>query len=231
MKKRLIRVSPSIIAVDYKNDEVLKQALEDIEKSGANMVHVDVMDGKFVKNTTFDYKFVDKIKDMTSLMLDVHLMVENPSEELIEKYSDAGADIITVHYETCKNIEKTLKFIKSKNVVAGVAINPKTPALKLKDLLDANLIDIVLVMGVKPGACGQKFIPGSAEKVAEIREMNKKVFIEIDGGVNLKNAPILRKMGANILVSGNTVFTAKNMKKTIHSLKGKGLINRLKFCL
>ena len=231
MTKRLIRVSPSIIAVDYKDDEVLKHALEDIEKAGANMVHVDVMDGKFVKNTTFDYKFVDKIKDMTSLMLDVHLMVENPSEELIEKYADAGADIITVHYETCKNIEKTLKLIKSKNVVAGVAISPKTPALKLKDLLDANLIDVVLVMGVKPGACGQKFIPGSAEKVAEIREMNKKVFIEIDGGVNLKNAPILRKMGANILVSGSTVFTAKNMKKTIHSLKGKGLINKLKFCL
>ncbi|MBR2391645.1 MAG: ribulose-phosphate 3-epimerase [Clostridia bacterium] len=227
MANKLIRVSPSILAIDYNNDEILQKALTDIEKAGANMVHLDVMDGKFVKNKTFDHNLVDKIKDMTSLLLDVHLMIEN-ADAVIDKYADAGADIITVHFEACKNIEETLKKIKAKNVVSGVAINPKTPALKLKDLLDTGLVDVVTVMSVQPGACGQKFIPGSAEKVAEIRELNKKVFIEIDGGVNTKNAPILRKLGANIIVSGSTIFSSKNIKKTIKQLKGKGLANRLR---
>ena len=227
MPKRLIRISPSILAVDYNNDEVLKKALDDIEKGGASMVHLDVMDGKFVKNKTFDHKLVDKIKDMTSLMLDVHLMVEEP-EKVIDKYIEAGADILTVHFEACKNVAETVKYIKSKNVVAGVAISPKTPALKIKDLLDSGIVDVITVMSVKPGACGQSFIPGSAEKVAEIREMNRKVFIEIDGGVNTKNAPILRKMGVNIIVSGSTIFSSKNIKKTIKQLKGKGFINNLR---
>lgn len=227
MASKLIRISPSIIAIDYNNDEVLQKALDDIDKAGASMVHLDVMDGVFVKNKTFDHKLVDKVKDMTSLMLDVHLMVKDP-EKVIDKYVEAGADILTVHYEACKDIESTLKYIKSKNVVTGLAINPKTPALKIKDLLDEDLVDVVTVMSVNPGAYGQKFIPGSAEKVAEIREMSKKVYIEIDGGVNVKNAAILRKLGVNIIVSGATVFQSKNMKKTIKQLKGKGFINNLK---
>lgn len=226
MAPRLIKVSPSIIAIDYKNDECLTQALKDIEKAGITMIHLDVMDGKFVKNTTFDYKFIDKIKDMTSLLLEVHLMVENP-ENTIDNYAKAGADIITVHYEACKNLEETLKLIKSKNILAGVAVNPTTPALKLKEILKTGLVDIVTVMGVKPGACGQKFIPGSAEKVAEIRELDRKVYIEIDGGVTSKNAYLLRKMGVNIIVSGSTVFNSKNMKKTIKQLRGRGLINNV----
>lgn len=226
MATKLIRVSPSILAIDYNNDEVLKQALIDIEKAGASMVHLDVMDGVFVKNKSFDHKLVDKIKDLTPLMLDVHLMVQDP-ENVIENYANAGADIITVHYEACKNVEETLKLIKSKNVIAGLAINPKTPALKIKDLLESGLVDIVTVMSVKPGAYGQKFIPGSAEKVAEIREMDKKIYIEIDGGVTTKNAPILRKLGVNIIVSGSTIFESKNMKRTIRQLKGKGTISNL----
>ncbi len=226
MKPRLIKVSPSILAIDYNNEEVLKLALNDIEKAGASMVHIDVMDGVFVKNKTFDHKFVDKIKDMTNLMLDVHLMVANP-ENVIDNYVKSGADILTIHFEACKNVTETLKYIKSKNVVTGLAINPKTPALKIKDILDAGLVDVVTVMSVNPGAYGQKFIPGSAEKVAEIREMNKKVLIEIDGGVTTKNAEILRKLGVNIIVSGATIFTSKNMKKTIKQLRGKGLINNL----
>ena len=226
MKPRLIKVSPSILAIDYNNDEILKQALIDIEKAGASMVHIDVMDGVFVKNKTFDHTFVDKIKDMTNLMLDVHLMVANP-EKVIDDYVNAGADILTIHYEACKDIEETLKYLKTKNVISGLAINPKTPALKIKDLLDEDLVDMVTVMSVNPGAYGQKFIPGSAEKVAEIREMNKKVYIEIDGGVTTKNAEILRKLGVNIIVSGSTIFTSKNMRKTIKQLKGKGFINNL----
>jgi ribulose-phosphate 3-epimerase len=227
MIPKIIRVAPSIIAIDYNNEEVLTESLNKIEKAGANFVHIDVMDGKFVKNTTFDWTFVDKIRDKTNLMLDVHLMVEDP-ESVIDNYVEAGADIITVHYEACKNITETLKKIKEKNVVAGLALNPRTPALKIKDLLATNLVDVVLVMGVRPGACGQKFIPGMAEKIAEIREMDKKVFIEIDGGVTSKNAKILRKMGANIIVSGKTVFESKNIKKTIRQLKGNDLFASFK---
>lgn len=227
MASKIIRISPSILAIDYNNKEVLKQALTDIEKAGASMVHLDVMDGVFVKNKTFDHKLVDEIKDMTSLMLDVHLMVANP-EKVIDDYIKAGADILTVHYEACKNVEETLKYIKSKNVVTGLAINPKTSILKIKDLLASGLIDVVTVMGVNPGACGQSFIPGSAEKVAELRDIDRKVFIEIDGGVNVKNSAILRKMGVNIIVSGSTIFSSKNMKKTINQLKGKGFFSKLK---
>ena len=227
MPNRLIRISPSIIAIDYQNKEVLQKALDDIDKAGASMVHLDVMDGVFVKNKTFDHEFVDMVKDMTPLMLDVHLMVKDP-DKVIDDYVKAGADIITVHYEACKDVTETLKYIKSKNVVTGLAINPETPALKVKDLLTSGLVDVVTVMSVNPGAYGQPFIPGSAEKVAEIREINKKIFIEIDGGVNIKNASILRKLGVNIIVSGSTVFESKNMRKTITQLKGKGFINNLK---
>lgn len=223
---RLVRVAPSIIAIDYKNNDVLEYSLEKIEKAGANFVHIDVMDGKFVKNKTFDWSFVDNIRDKTNLLLDVHLMVEEPFDQ-IENYARAGADIITVHYEACKehSIVETLKKIKTMNVVAGVALNPKTPALKIKDILESDLADVVLVMGVKPGACGQEFIPGMAEKVAEIRDMDKRAFIEIDGGVTIKNVRLLRKLGATIIVSGKTIFTSKNMKKTVKQLKGKRFFN------
>lgn len=226
MTSKLIKISPSILAIDYNNEEVLDKALADIEKAKANYVHLDVMDGKFVKNKTFDHKLVDKIRDKTSMLLDVHLMVENP-DAVIDDYAEAGADIITVHYEACKDVRATLKKISDKNIVAGLAISPKTAVLKIKDYLDEGLVDIVTVMGVKPGACGQAFIPGSAEKVAEIRELNKKVYIEIDGGVTLKNASLLRKMGVNIIVSGSTIFNSKNMKKTIKQLKGRGFFNKL----
>ena len=225
MTPRFIRISPSILCIDYKNDEILQKALNDIEKAGAHMVHLDVMDGKFVPNKTFDHQLVDKIKDMTSLMLDVHLMVKNP-DNVIDDYAKAGADIITVHYEACKDVIQTLKLIKEKNVLAGLALCPNTPALKIKDILETGLVDIVVVMGVNPGASGQTIIPGSAEKVAEIRDMDKKVYIQIDGGVTLKNSSILRKMGVNIIVSSKAIFEAKNMKKAIKTLKGSGFINK-----
>lgn len=218
---RIARVSPSIIATDYKNEESVKKTLKELEKSGAQMVHLDVMDGQFVKNKTFGAEYVDFIKNNTNLLLDVHLMVINPEQE-VDKYIKAGADIITVHFEATKNLKEVLTKIKSKGVLAGVAIKPQTSTIKLNDILKTGLVDVVLVMGVEPGASGQTFIPGSAEKVAEIREMSRGVFISIDGGVNIKNAKLLRRLGANILVSGATVFKSKNIKKTIHALKGIG---------
>ncbi|MCR5553496.1 MAG: ribulose-phosphate 3-epimerase [bacterium] len=221
---KITRVSPSIIASNWQDKNEVIKTLKELEKSGAHMVHLDVMDGVFVKNKTFDYNYIDFIKNNTNLLLDVHLMVANP-ENVIDEYIKAGADILTVHYEATKDLQKVLERIKAKGILAGVAIKPKTSTMKLKDILASGLVDVVVVMGVEPGASGQAFIPGSAEKVAEVRELDKNVFISIDGGVNLKNAKILKKFGANILVSGATIFNSKNMKKTIKALKGRILFN------
>ena len=213
-----MRISPSIIATDYKNEKTLTEMLGLLEKAQASMVHLDVMDGKYVKNKTFDHTFVDSIKNKTWLMTDVHLMVQNP-DEVVDDYIKAGSDIITVHINQCKNLEETLKKIKAKNLLTGVALNPKDSSMKLIDILKTGLVDIVLVMGVEPGACGQEFIPGMGEKVAEVREMSKNVLIEVDGGVTLKNAKMLKKMGANILVSGSSIFGAKDPRKAVGQFK------------
>ena len=226
---KIVRVSGSFLTLDYNDMDVLKKAVEDLEAAGANFVHFDVMDGKFVERKTYDHKLVKSVQQLTSLMLDVHLMVKNP-ENVVENYIKAGADIITIHYEstTPEMLEQTLKLIKSKTVLAGVAISPSTPAYKIKDLIRKELVDVVLVMGVEPGAGGQSFIPGSAEKVAEIRDMSKNVYIEVDGGVNAKTSKILRTLGANILVSGSYLFGSKNMKKTVKALKGNDYASRIK---
>jgi len=226
-RKRLIRVAPSINAIDFNNEKIMTKALKDIEKAGASFVHIDVMDGKFVKNKTFDYTFVDNIRDKTHLLFDVHLMVKDPDGD-IDKYIKAGADIVTFHYEACKDVVSVLKKIKSRNVLAGIAISPETPVLKIKDIIESKLIDMITIMTVTPGASGQAFMPKVAEKISEVRELNRRIFIEVDGGVNTNNAAYLRKLGANILVSGSCVFRSKDMKKTISDLKGKGLINKLK---
>ncbi len=213
------RVSASFLCIDYENKETLLKAVKDVEKAGANFIHFDVMDGKFVPRKTFDEKLVNFVKENTSLMLDVHLMVENP-EEVVDKYIESEVDIISFHYEATKDAKKLLKRIKDKNILAGIAINPRTPAYKIREIVKEGLADVVLVMGVEPGASGQSFIPGSAEKVAEIHDYNHNVYIEIDGGVNTKNAKLLRKCGATILVSASTLFNSKNMHKTVQSLKG-----------
>lgn len=217
---KIARISPSIIATNYKDETELKKTLKLLEDSTASMVHLDVMDGKFVKNKTFDHKLVEFCKQNCNLLLDVHLMIENP-EKYVDDYINAGADILTVHYESTNDIKSLLQSIKSKNVIAGVSIKPSTSVSVLKELLDNKLADLVLIMSVEPGKYGQEFIAGSGEKVAELREMDKEVTIEVDGGVNLKNAAMLRRMGANILVSGATIFNSSNIKKTIKLLGGK----------
>lgn len=216
------RISASILCIDYNDKEVLKKAVEDAEKAGVNFIHFDVMDGKFVPNKTFDHKLVNYVKENTSLMLDVHLMVENP-EEVIDDYIALGVDILTFHYEATENPKALLEKIKQKNILAGISISPKTPAYKIRDIVSSGLADVVLVMGVEPGNYGQAFIPGSGEKLAEIKEFNRSTYVEIDGGVNLKNAKLLRKLGADILVSSSTLFNSKNMRKTVKILKGKDL--------
>ncbi len=220
------RVSASFLCIDYENKDILLQAVKDAEKAGCNFIHFDVMDGVFVPRKTFDEKLVNFVKENTSLMLDVHLMVANP-EKVIDKYIELGADIISFHYEAVKDAEPLLKKIKSKNILAGIAISPKTPAYKIREIVRSGLVDVVLVMGVEPGAAGQSFIPGSAEKVAEIHDYSRNVYIEIDGGVNVKNAALLRKVGANILVSSSAIYNAKNMKKAVSQIKGNDYASRL----
>lgn len=213
------RISASFLCINYEDKETLLKAVKDVEKAGVSFIHFDVMDGKFVPRKTFDSKLVNFVKENTSLLLDVHLMVENP-EEVVDQYIDCGADIISFHYEATKDAKKLLKKIKDKNILAGIAINPKTPAYKIREIVKDGLADVVLVMGVEPGASGQSFIPGSAEKVSEIHDYNRNVYVEIDGGVNTRNARLLRKCGATILVSASTLFNSKNMHKTVKILKG-----------
>ena len=226
---KIIRVAGSFLSENYNDKYELVESVKKLERAGVHFVHFDIMDGKFVENKTYDHELVSFVQQNTNMMLDVHLMVKNP-EKVIENYTKLGVDIISVHYEstTFEKLEETLKFIKSKTILAGVAINPETPAYKIKDLIKRGLVDVVLVMGVKPGKGGQEFIPGSAEKVAEVRSMDKNVYIEIDGGVNYRNAKILRKLGADILVSGKFLYSAKDMKKAVKTLRGRDYGTRIK---
>ena len=217
---RFLKISPSIIAVDYNNDEILFENINKLQNSLAKFIHLDVMDGKFVQNKTFDHTFVEKVRSKTDLLLDVHLMVENPDEVILD-YIKAGADILTVHYEACEDIEKTLKTIRDNGCLAGVSISPKTAVSNIEHLVVNGLVDVVLVMGVEPGACGQEFLPETALKVSELRDMDKSVEIEVDGGINVRNARMLKKLGATILVSGATIFNSKDINQTIKQLRGK----------
>ena len=217
---RFLKISPSIIAIDYNDDKVIFENINKLQNSLAKFIHLDVMDGKFVRNKTFDHTFVEKVRNKTDLLLDVHLMVENP-DEVILNYVKAGADILTVHYEACEDIEKTLKTIRDNGCLAGVSISPQTEVSEIEHLVVNGLVDLVLVMGVEPGACGQKFLPETAMKVSEIRDMDKSVEIEVDGGINVRNARMLKKLGATILVSGATIFNSEDINQTINQLRGK----------
>ena len=223
----LAKVSPSIIAVNYKDNEVLQHSIKLVEKSGAKMLHLDVMDGVFVQNTTFGTEFIAKVRAMTDLLLDCHLMVSEPSNELIKGYVDAGADIITVHYEACCDICKTLKYIKDLNCLAGVAINPETNIKVLDKILKQDVADIVLIMSVHPGKCGQSYILGSGEKIAYCKVYHPNVEVEIDGGVDRSIAPILRQCGADIIVSGSAIFNSSDPVLEIRTMQGNIIKNKI----
>lgn len=215
---KLTKVSPSIIAIDYKNKEVLDEALKKLKNAKSELIHLDVMDGKFVKNETFDHTFVEYIKDKTDFILDVHLMVSEP-EKVVENYLNAGADILTVHYEATSDLEVVLNKIRSYGCLSGVSIKIDTPTELLKPYLDKGLIDVVLVMSVEPGACGQKFNNAVLEKITYLKKFYPKVDIEVDGGVNLTNSKDLVKAGADVLVSGSTIFNSSDIYGTIKALK------------
>lgn len=216
MVHKKIKVSPSILSADFSK---LSWELERLNHSDADMVHVDVMDGHFVPNLTFGPPLIKSIRKHSKLPFDVHLMI-SPVEIYIKNYADAGADIISFHPEATHNIEKTIKVIKDCKKKVGVAINPKTSLNTILPVL--NQIDQVIIMSVNPGFAGQKFMPEVLPKMSELRkiinEKKLKTEIEIDGGIDFDNARDAIQAGADILVSGTTIFNSSNFNDSIKKL-------------
>lgn len=210
-------VSPSLLSADFGN---LQHDIEMLNASECDWLHVDVMDGMFVPNISFGQPVIKFIKKHSQKPLDVHLMIMDPGR-YIEDFKASGADIITVHYEACTHLDRTIHAIKDAGMKAGVVLNPHTPVCVLEDIIQE--CDMVLLMSVNPGFGGQKFIENTYAKVRQLRALcdrkNPQCLIEIDGGVNTTNAPLLYEAGADVLVAGNAVFKSENPQETIKQLK------------
>ena len=211
-----IKISPSILSADF---SILGDEIKSLEKAGADLIHIDVMDGHFVPNITMGPPIIKMVRKFTKLPFDVHLMI-SPVEKYIKAFADAGSDIITIHPEATDNLKRAVSTIKSLGKKAGVSLNPKTPISALMDVI--NDIDLILIMSVNPGFAGQSFMSEVLPKVTELRKMindkKLKIDIEIDGGINFETAPLAVKAGANILVSGTTIFSG-SLKDNIQKLR------------
>ncbi len=210
-------VAPSLLAADFSN---LAAEVEMVNDSMADWLHLDIMDGLFVPNISFGFPVVEAVRDLSSKPLDVHLMIVDP-DRYLERFRDAGASNLTVHYEACHNLHRTVSEIRRLGMKAGVSVNPHTPVMLLKDILP--YIDMVLIMTVNPGYGGQTFIPGSINKIGELRSMidleGYDVLIEVDGGIDIQNAPVLLHAGVDVLVAGSTVFSSSDPVEVIRRLK------------
>ena len=211
-----IKISPSILSADF---SILGDEIKNLEKAGADLIHIDVMDGHFVPNITMGPPIIKQIRKCTKLPFDVHLMI-SPVEKYIKAFADAGSDIITLHPEATDNLKRAVQTVKSFGKKAGVSLNPKTPISALMDVI--NDIDLILIMSVNPGFAGQSFMGEVLPKVTELRKMindrKLKIDIEIDGGINFETAALAVKAGANILVSGTTIFSG-SLKDNIQKLR------------
>ncbi len=210
-------IAPSILAADFNN---LGKEIELINRSEAGYIHFDVMDGVFVPNISFGIPVIEHVNKIAQKPLDVHLMIVNP-DNLIVPFVKAGASIITVHYEACTHLHRTVQHIKSQGVKASVCLNPHTPVALLEDIISE--LDMVLLMSVNPGFGGQTFIDNTYKKVRQLKTLiennNPDCLIEVDGGVNFETGKKLFENGANILVAGSFIFNSKNPEETIHNLK------------
>ncbi|OFX40325.1 MAG: ribulose-phosphate 3-epimerase [Bacteroidetes bacterium GWA2_32_17] len=210
-------IAPSLLSANFTK---LSDEIEMLNNSNADWIHLDIMDGVFVPNLTFGFPIIEQIKKIAKKPLDVHLMIVEP-ERYIKKFKDAGADILTIHYEASIHLHRTLEEIRAFGIKAGVAINPHTNIELLKNVI--SISDLILIMSVNPGFGGQKFINETYEKIEETKKLinlkNKSCLIEVDGGVDITNANNLYKYGADILVAGNAVFSAENPKEMIKEIR------------
>lgn len=214
----MVKIAPSILSADFSR---LAEEIIDVERGGADYIHIDVMDGHFVPNITIGPLIVEAIRPVTRLPLDVHLMIENP-DFFVESFAKAGADYITVHVEACTHLHRTVQLIKSFGIKAGVVLNPATPVSSIQHIIGD--IDMVLLMSVNPGFGGQKFISSILPKITEVKEMAEKnkasIEIEVDGGVNEETARLCIQHGANVLVAGSAIYNQPDRKKAIEAIRG-----------
>lgn len=215
-----VLIAPSILAADFVR---LADEIAAVEQAGADLLHIDVMDGHFVPNLTIGPPVVESIKKVAKVPLDVHLMITN-ADTFIPEFVAAGADYITVHVEACPHLHRTIQSIKERGVKAGVTLNPATPVSLLQEILAD--VDLVLIMSVNPGFGGQKFIPSVLKKIAAIREMldrlQSRALLEVDGGVKPDNAAQIIAAGANVLVAGSAIFSSRDYAGTIAALRAAG---------
>lgn len=213
----MTKIAPSILSADFAK---LGEEIKDVERGGADYIHVDVMDGHFVPNITIGPLIVDAIRPVTDLPLDVHLMIENP-DLYIPTFLKAGADIISVHQEACPHLHRTIQLIKDQGVKAGVVINPATPVEMIKETL--SYVDLVLVMTVNPGFGGQSFIHETLPKIKQLDELRKekqyRFELEVDGGVNIETAKLCTDAGADVLVAGSAIFNKEDRQEAIAKIR------------